>query len=123
MLVTNTAIRCRFLRLLAQLILRASSGGINLMAYWIERSAEQQFTLYQQGRTEPGRIVTNCDGYQKISPHQRWRAADLVIVGEDGGLIWDASARYELLGQMWKDLGGKHGGDFKGLCDMNHFEL
>lgn len=121
--MTNTAIRCRFLQHLAQLILQASSGGIQLMAYWIERSADQQFTLYQQGRTEPGAIVTNCDGYKKISPHQRWRAADLVIVGEDEKLIWDASARYELLGQMWKNLGGKHGGDFVGLKDMNHFEL
>jgi peptidoglycan L-alanyl-D-glutamate endopeptidase CwlK len=121
--VTNAEYRVLFFQKLTQLIARALSGGIRLMPYWIERSAEQQFTLYQQGRTEPGKVVTNCDGYKKISPHQRWRAADLVIVGEDGGLIWDASARYELLGQMWKDLGGKHGGDFKGLCDMNHFEL
>ena len=121
--MTNTDYRVLFFQKLLQLIARALSGGIRLMPYWIERSAEQQFTLYQQGRTEPGMIVTNCDGYQKISPHQRWRAADLVIVGEDGGLIWDASARYELLGGMWKDLGGKFGGDFVGLKDMNHFEL
>jgi len=121
--VTNTEYRILFFQKLAQLILQASAGGIRLMPYWIERSAEQQFQLYQQGRTTPGRIVTNCDGYKKISPHERWRAADLVIVGDDGRLIWDASARYELLGGMWKDLGAKFGGDFKGLCDMNHFEL
>lgn len=121
--MTNTEFRILFFQKLAQLILQASSGGIRLMPYWIERSAAEQFELYQQGRTTPGRIVTNCDGYKKISPHQRWRAADLVIVGEDGGLIWEASARYELLGQMWKNLGGRWGGDFKGLRDMNHFEL
>jgi len=121
--VTNTERRILFFQKLAQLILQASSGGIRLMPYWIERSAEEQFRLYQQGRTASGRIVTNCDGRKKISPHQRWRAADLVIVGEDGRLIWDASARYELLGQMWKNFGGKHGGDFVGLKDMNHFEL
>jgi len=121
--LTNTEYRILFFQKLAQFILQASSGGIRLMPYWIERSAEEQFKLYQQGRTTPGRIVTNCDGYKKISPHQRWRAADLVIVGEDGKLIWDASARYELLGQIWKSLGGKWGKNFVGLRDMSHFEL
>lgn len=121
--MTNTECRILFFQKLAQLILQASSGGIRLMPYWIERSAPQQFELYQQGRTTPGAIVTNCDGYKKISPHQRWRAADLVIVGEDGKLIWEASARYELLGAMWKALSGKWGGDFKGLRDGNHFEV
>jgi len=121
--VSNTALRIKFFRLLSLFITQAASGGIQLMPYWIERSADQQFTLYQQGRTEPGAIVTNYDGYKKISPHQRWRAADLVIVGDDGKLIWDASARYEMLGEMWKNLGGTWGGDFAGLRDGNHFEL
>jgi peptidoglycan L-alanyl-D-glutamate endopeptidase CwlK len=120
--VTNTEYRILFAQKLAQFILQALSGGIRLMPYWIERSAAEQFQLYQQGRTAPGRIVTNCDGRKKISRHQRWRAADLVIVGDDGKLIWDASARYELLGRMWKDLGGKWGGDFA-LRDYGHFEL
>ena len=121
--MTNTDYRVLFFQKLTKLIARALSGGIRLMPYWIHRTPAQQFELYQQGRTVVGKIVTNCDGYKKISPHQRWRAADLVIVGEDGRLIWNASARYELLGQMWKDLGGKHGGDFKGICDGGHFEL
>jgi peptidoglycan L-alanyl-D-glutamate endopeptidase CwlK len=34
------------------------------------RTAEQQNKLYQQGRTEPGPIITNCDGYAKVSKHQ-----------------------------------------------------
>lgn len=122
--MTNTEYRVQFSQKLAQLILQAHAGGIRLMPYWIERSAEEQFKLFQQGRTTPGAIVTNCDGYKKISPHQRWRAADLVIVGEDGKLIWDASARYALLGEMWKSLGGKWGGDFKTPPrDLGHFEL
>lgn len=121
--MTNTEYRVLFFQKLSHLVLQAESGGIRLMPFWIERSAEEQFQLYQQGRTTPGKIVTNCDGYKKVSPHQRWRAADLVIVNDDGTLNWDASARYELLGEMWKNLGGKWGGDFKGLRDMSHFEL
>ena len=34
------------------------------------RTAEEQFALYQLGRTKPGRKVTNCDGYKLKSNHQ-----------------------------------------------------
>lgn len=34
------------------------------------RTAEEQKALYEQGRTVPGSIVTNFDGYTKQSNHQ-----------------------------------------------------
>ena len=34
------------------------------------RTAEYQNSLYQQGRTKPGKIVTNCDGIKNKSNHQ-----------------------------------------------------
>lgn len=34
------------------------------------RTTEEQFALYQLGRTKPGRKVTNCDGYKAKSNHQ-----------------------------------------------------
>lgn len=34
------------------------------------RTAEYQRELYSQGRTKPGKIVTNCDGYKFKSNHQ-----------------------------------------------------
>ena len=34
------------------------------------RTAEEQFALYQIGRSKPGRIVTNCDGKKFKSNHQ-----------------------------------------------------
>jgi len=34
------------------------------------RTAEEQFALYQIGRSKPGRIVTNCDGKRAKSNHQ-----------------------------------------------------
>ena len=122
--VTNTEHRVLFFQKLCHFILQAQSGGILLMPYWINRTAEQQFALYQQGRTAPGKIVTNCDGYKKISRHERWRAGDFVIVDDNGKLIWTATARYELLGEMWRNLGGTWGGDFKTPPrDLGHFEL
>jgi len=122
--VTNTETRVQFFLKLCQLVLWAESSGIRLMVYWYHRTEAQQFELYQKGRTLSGRIVTNCDGYKKKSLHQRWRAVDLVIIGEDGTLIWEASARYALLGERWKSLGGKWGGDFKTPpVDLGHFEF
>jgi peptidoglycan L-alanyl-D-glutamate endopeptidase CwlK len=121
--MTNTAYRLSFFEKFCHFYLQASNGGILLLPYWFNRTAPQQFELYQQGRTTPGRIITNCDGYKKISPHQRWRAIDAVIVNPDGTLNWDASAKYEVLGEMWKNLGGKAGKDFKSLKDYTHFEL
>ena len=34
------------------------------------RTTEEQFALYQIGRSKPGRIVTNCDGKRAKSNHQ-----------------------------------------------------
>ena len=34
------------------------------------RTTEEQFALYQKGRTKPGPKVTNCDGYKAKSNHQ-----------------------------------------------------
>jgi peptidoglycan L-alanyl-D-glutamate endopeptidase CwlK len=34
------------------------------------RTAEDQNMLYQKGRDLPGKIVTNVDGYNKLSNHQ-----------------------------------------------------
>ena len=34
------------------------------------RTTEEQFALYQIGRSKPGRIVTNCDGKKAKSNHQ-----------------------------------------------------
>jgi hypothetical protein len=40
------------------------------------RTPERQNFLYQQGRTRAGNIVTNFDGYRKISEHQTRLAVD-----------------------------------------------
>jgi peptidoglycan LD-endopeptidase CwlK len=120
--VTSTEYRIAFFTKFSQFYIQAASGGIQLFVYWFNRTAAQQFELYQKGRTTPGKIVTNCDGYKKISPHQRWRAIDAAIVNPDGKLNWDASAKYDLLGEMWKKLGGKWRGGFS-LGDQCHFEL
>lgn len=41
------------------------------------RSPSRQKRLYDQGRTEPGEIVTYIDGITEVSPHQKRIAIDL----------------------------------------------
>lgn len=49
------------------------------------RTTAQQQALYAQGRTAPGRRVTNCDGIRKRSKHQDGLAVDCAFVADD---IW-----------------------------------
>jgi hypothetical protein len=79
------------------------------------RTAERQAELYAQGRTKPGKIVTNANVGQ--SNHERGIAFDIVFtkLGYDGP--WD------LVGMLGKSFGLKWGGDWKGFPDRPHFEL
>jgi hypothetical protein len=86
------------------------------------RTAEEQNKIYQSGRTTDGPILTNCDGYIKVSQHQLWRAMDLYLVDADTGfLAWDDEP-YARLGEVWESFGGTWGGRFTSK-DSGHFEI
>ena len=115
-----TQLRIRFFLKVATLLLYAKFKHIQLMPTCFYRSAEEQARLYAQGRTSPGRIITYCDGHEKRSEHQRWRAIDFVVV-VDNELIWAHVKDYDKLGAFWKRLGGRWGGGFT-FGDIYHFE-
>jgi len=124
--LTNTERRIRFLEKFALLIERArlEDPPIRFIVWTFYRTPDQQNALYQQGRTTPGKIVTNCDGYTSLSNHQRWLAADILIIKPDGSQDWGPSPAYDRLGEIWRSLGGAWGGDFASLKgDIFHFEL
>lgn len=112
-----------FTIMLADEILFISRGLKNLsMAVqidWTMRSAHEQNVLFLAGRSE-------CDGYIKISPHQKGLAADLLIIGPDskGKLILidpreKCSAFWKEVRKHWVDIGGKEMIDW----DPCHFEV
>ena len=74
------------------------------------RTCDQQYALYAQGRSVPGKLVTGAPGC--FSWHTHGRAVDLAIPGYPIPL-------YEKLGLWWEKLGGVWGGRFQ---DPNHFE-
>jgi peptidoglycan L-alanyl-D-glutamate endopeptidase CwlK len=94
------------------------------------RSPAEQDALYAQGRTAPGRIVTNARGGQ--SQHNftlpggkpASKAFDFAIKRRDGSLIWDInSPEWKAAVAIGKNLGLVWGGDFKSIHDYCHFQL
>ena len=89
------------------------------------RTVEQQQALYAQGRTVPGKIVTNCDGLLKKSNHQAQPdgfgyAADCCFLGPDP---FNDLHPWQVYGACAQALGLKWGGQWKSLPDKPHVEL
>lgn len=87
------------------------------------RSPEEQWELYQQGRTKPGQIVTQIDGKTKKSNHNYnpSRAIDFaVIIG--GKITWD-DKEYKVVGPYMERHGLIWGGSWPNFKDYPHVEL
>ena len=106
--------------------------GMPMTATDGNRTAEQQHILYLQGRGgRPGRIVTNADGYKKLSNHQGGRAVDCTFLDDKGKAYYPSrsttagEAKWQAYGAEAKKLGLRWGGDFKSLKggDAPHVEI
>lgn len=84
------------------------------------RSRERQQQLYNQGRTTPGRIVTNTMESRHLTGH----AFDMVPVSDDGAKVnYDDDEGYEYLGSMAREIGLEWGGDWKNFKDKPNFQV
>ncbi len=93
------------------------------------RTLGRQQELFAQGRTTPGKIVTNCDGLLKPSNHQAkadgWgHAVDSCFMGPDPYLEhYSGSARlWAAYGALVEAVGLGWGGRYHSV-DMPHAEL
>lgn len=108
------------------------------------RTAEYQNSLYQQGRTKPGKIVTKLDGYNRKSNHQAkadgyGHAVDIAVCGyyDQNGIYVKYTTDAEMFDNkklveisrhvkaVAKEMGMEivWGGDWKTLYDTPHYEL
>lgn len=125
---TKNKKRLEFFMKFSALILYAWSKKIWVIPYSIFRSEEEQGRKFQQGRTLPGRIITNVDGKIKTSKHQSWRAGDILILDDEFQSDWNSFSKYETLGLFWEAMGGGWGHRWFeiGLTkfdDLGHFEV
>ena len=86
------------------------------------RTPAQQKEKFDAGNSK-------CDGYVRVSNHQRWQAVDLLTLNSMKLVpVWSYHDDYLKLGEFWEKLGGTWGGRFKdsrgySLGDIYHFEL
>jgi peptidoglycan L-alanyl-D-glutamate endopeptidase CwlK len=89
------------------------------------RSEARQAALWAKGRSEPGRVVTYCDGVTRRSRHQIdpatgfGAAADCAFQGSEP---WGEAHPWEVYGALVRFYGLKWGGGFR-LVDSPHAEM
>lgn len=100
------------------LLALAASEGVHLLITSTLRTFEEQAAVYAQGRTRPGKRVTNA------RPGQSWHnfglAFDVVPLVE-GKPVWN-SCHWNRIGELGRSLGLTWGGDFRSFKDRPHFE-
>lgn len=86
------------------------------------RTVAEQDALYAQGRTKPGKIVTNARGSSYSSMHQWGVAFD--FYRNDGKGAYNTSGQFfQKVGAIGKSVGLEWGGDWKSFKDLPHFQL
>ncbi|CAN5724829.1 peptidoglycan-binding protein [soil metagenome] len=101
------------------LVLKAASMGITIKVISGLRTYEEQNALYAQGRTKPGRIVTNARG--GYSNHNFGIAFDIGVF--NGASYVPESPRYKAVGALGVELGLEWGGNWSTIKDEPHFQL
>jgi peptidoglycan LD-endopeptidase CwlK len=112
-----------------QLVQQAAKIGIVVLITDGFRSIEEQNTIYEQGRTAEGNIVTNAKGGE--SYHNYGLAIDFALETPAGDVIWDrqydrnenGKSDWSEVVKIAKSLGFEWGGDWKDFKDYPHFQM
>jgi peptidoglycan L-alanyl-D-glutamate endopeptidase CwlK len=104
-----------------QLVQSAARNGIKIKVISGLRTYDEQNSLYAQGRSSSGKVVTNARG--GYSNHNFGVAFDVGVFSADGSKYLDESPSYKTVGQLGKALGFEWGGDWSSIQDQPHFQL
>jgi peptidoglycan L-alanyl-D-glutamate endopeptidase CwlK len=123
--MTLDGLHPELVRKVNQILAAMDALGFPMKVVQALRSAEEQAALFAQGRTTDGKIVTNADGYNIKSNHQRHddgygHAADLAFAGPDP---FAESHPWSLYGNMVLAVGLVWGGNWAKFPDRPHCEL
>jgi peptidoglycan LD-endopeptidase CwlK len=101
------------------LVQKAARNGIQIKLISGLRTYAEQNALYAQGRTLPGRTVTNARG--GYSNHNFGIAFDVGVF--EGTRYLGESPKYKAVGALGMELGLEWGGSWKSIVDEPHFQL
>ena len=108
-------------KLAIQFKAEAAKQGIDVLIYCTLRDDEAQAELYAQGRTKPGKIVTNARPGESWHNHAvAWDCVPLI----NGKAMWSDDVAYAKLGRIGEDLGLEWAGRWTGkLREKAHFQF
>jgi peptidoglycan L-alanyl-D-glutamate endopeptidase CwlK len=97
--------------------------GIDVLVTSTYRDAESQNELYAQGRTKPGRIVTNAKAGQSW---HNWRCAVDVVPLRNGKPVWGTTGEdlklWMKVGELGERAGLEWAGRWKRFREFPHFQ-
>ncbi|CVF20162.1 MULTISPECIES: M15 family metallopeptidase [Pseudomonadota] len=97
--------------------------GIDILVTSTYRDLESQAALYAQGRTAPGKRVTNAKPGQS---YHNWRVAFDVVPLRDGKAVWNTTGAdgklWERIGQLGEAAGLEWAGRWKTFREYAHFQ-
>ena len=94
--------------------------GIDILVTSTYRDMESQDALYEQGRTTPGKIVTNA---RAGDSYHNWRCAVDVVPIIGGKPDWDGShPAWQQIGEIGEECGLEWAGRWKSFRELAHFQ-
>jgi peptidoglycan LD-endopeptidase CwlK len=93
------------------------SQGIDVLITSTYRDSESQSALYAQGRTTPGKVVTNAKAGQSW---HNWRCAFDFVPIINGKAQWNDTATFERCGKIAELLGLEWAGRWTRFRELAH---
>jgi len=112
----------RLQELAKKLVEECNRQGLKIKIGETLRTKAEQDALYAQGRTKPGKKVTNAPGKSYSSYHQ-WGTAFDFFRNDGKGAYYDNDGFFTKVGQIGVSIGLEWGGDWKSIQDKPHFQL
>jgi peptidoglycan LD-endopeptidase CwlK len=96
---------------------RCKDNGIDILITSTYRDAESQDALYAQGRSAPGKRVTNVAGGDSL---HNWRVAFDFVPVENGKAVWNDDGLWDRCGAIAEFCGLEWGGRWTHFVDKPH---
>lgn len=102
------------------LLILCKDKGIDVILTSTYRDKESQDALYAQGRTTPGKKVTNAKGGQSM---HNWRVAFDVVPVINGKAVWNDDNLWNRVGEIGESVGLEWGGRWSKFIDKPHLQF